>query len=236
MAVEPRLASAVMLLRDTASGQGIEVFMVRRVIQSDFMPDVFVFPGGSVSRDDRTTELTEGICKPVAPSAADPEGRTALGSGARAAAIRELYEEAGILLAYRAEKLLAISDQDIVHFETYRKAFHQRQGSLVELAHAEHLTLATNLLDYFAHWITPEGITVTCEQRRLTLSGERKPESAENGYHRRERPYGKFSRSIQLPVDLDIDHAEAKFNQGVMTLSIPQAAAAKPRQISVQAA
>lgn len=158
MAVEPRLASAVMLLRDTASGQGVEVFMVRRVIQSDFMPDVFVFPGGSISKDDRTTELAEGICKPVAPSAADPEGRTALGSGARAAAIRELYEEAGILLAYRAEKLLAISDQDIVHFETYRKAFHQRQGSLVELAHAEHLTLATNLLDYFAHWITPEGM------------------------------------------------------------------------------
>ena len=84
--------------------------------------------------------------------------------------------------------------------------------------------------------LTPEGITVTCEQRRLTLSGERTQESAENGYHRRERPYGKFSRSIQLPVDLDIDHAEAKFNQGVMTLSIPQAAAAKPRQISVQAA
>jgi HSP20 family molecular chaperone IbpA len=73
-------------------------------------------------------------------------------------------------------------------------------------------------------------------QRRLTLSGERTPDSAENGYHRRERPYGKFSRSIQLPVDLDIDHAEAKFNRGVMTLSIPQAAAAKPRQISVQAA
>ncbi len=41
MAVEPRLASAVMLLRDTTSGQGIEVFMVRRVIQSDFMPDVY---------------------------------------------------------------------------------------------------------------------------------------------------------------------------------------------------
>ena len=49
MAVQPRLASAVMLLRDMTPGQGIEVFMVRRVIQSDFAPDVFVFPGGSVS-------------------------------------------------------------------------------------------------------------------------------------------------------------------------------------------
>ncbi len=158
MAIEPRLASAIMLLRDTASGQGIEVFMVRRVIQSDFMPDVYVFPGGSVSKGDRAAELTKGICKPVVSSAADPEGRTALGTGARAAAIRELYEEAGVLLAYRAEKLLAISDQDVARFDTYREAFQHRQGSLIEMAHAEHLTLATDLLDYFAHWITPESM------------------------------------------------------------------------------
>ena len=91
MAVEPRLASAVMLLRDTTSEQGIEVFMVRRVIQSDFMPDVYVFPGGSVSKDDRAAELVDGLCEPVALSAGDPEGRTRLGSGARAAAIRELF-------------------------------------------------------------------------------------------------------------------------------------------------
>src|SRR5947208_9530872 len=99
MAVEPRLASAIMLLRDTASGQGIEVFMVRRVIQSDFMPDVFVFPGGSVSADDRAAEQAEQVCIPIAPGRADPEGRTFLGSGIRAAAIRELFEEAGVLLA-----------------------------------------------------------------------------------------------------------------------------------------
>lgn len=158
MAVEPRLASAVMLLRDIPSGHGMEVFMVRRVIQSDFMPDVYVFPGGSVSKDDRAAELIEGICKSVASSAGDPDGHTSLGSGARAAAIRELFEEAGILLAYRDEKLLAITDQVAAHFDRYRKAFHERQGSLAEMARAEHLVLATDLLDYFAHWVTPEGM------------------------------------------------------------------------------
>src|SRR6266705_677832 len=116
MIVQPRLASAVMLLRDRPSEQGqaqpvpytehdtgggpgqgqaqpvpytergIEVFMVRRVISSDFMPDVYVFPGGSVSADDRSAEQADGVCTPVAPLAADPEGRTILGSGARAAA------------------------------------------------------------------------------------------------------------------------------------------------------
>jgi 8-oxo-dGTP pyrophosphatase MutT (NUDIX family) len=158
MAVEPRLASAVMLLRDTTSGQGLEVFMVRRVIQSDFMPDVYVFPGGSVTKDDRAAELVDGLCKPVALAAGDPEGRTRLGSGARAAAIRELFEEAGILLAYQVEKLLSLSDQHIERFAVYRNAFNERKGSLVEIAHSEHLTLATDLLDYFAHWITPEGM------------------------------------------------------------------------------
>src|SRR5690242_20139379 len=87
-AAQPRLASAVMLLRDTPAGQGIEVFMVRRVIQSDFMPDVYVFPGGSVTADDRAAELAEGVCTPVAPGPGDPEGRTNLGTGVRAAAIR----------------------------------------------------------------------------------------------------------------------------------------------------
>jgi 8-oxo-dGTP pyrophosphatase MutT (NUDIX family) len=147
-----------MLLRDTTADQGIEVFMVRRVIQSDFMPDVYVFPGGSVSQDDRDAELIEGICRHVRTSAADPEGRTASGTGVRAAAIRELFEEAGILLAYRAEQLLAISEPEVDHFDAYRKAFHNRQGSLVEMARAEHLVLATDLLNYFAHWITPEGM------------------------------------------------------------------------------
>ena len=158
MAVQPRLASAVMLLRDSASGEDIEVFMVRRVIQSDFMPDVYVFPGGSVQSDDRAAELAEGVCAPVAPSLADPEGRAVLGSGVRAAAIRELFEEAGVLLAYRVEVILAFNDENVARFDAYRKAFNQRQGSLVEMAHAENLMLATDHLGYFAHWITPEGM------------------------------------------------------------------------------
>src|SRR5881227_3571899 len=120
MAVEPRLASAVMLLRDMPTGQGIEVFMVRRVIQSDFMPDVYVFPGGSISVDDRAAEQAEDICMPVAPAVADPQGRTVLGSGARAAAIRELFEEAGVLLAYQDGKLLAIPEKDVERFGAYR--------------------------------------------------------------------------------------------------------------------
>lgn len=170
MIVQPRLASAVMLLRDRAlpgqgqaqpvpyTEQGIEVFMVRRVISSDFMPDVYVFPGGSVSRDDAAAELSEGVCAPVALTSCDPEGRTVLGKGVRAAAIRELFEEAGVLLAYRGGAILSIPEEQVAHFDSYRQGFQKREGSLVEMAHAENLVLAADHLGYFAHWITPEGM------------------------------------------------------------------------------
>lgn len=158
MAVQPRLSSAVMLLRDHPSAQGIEVFMVRRAIQSDFMPDVYVFPGGSVSADDRIAEQAEGVCTPVAPSAADPEGRTSLGTGTRAAAIRELFEEAGVLLAYNPGVMLAFNEENRGRFRAYRQAFNQHKGSLVDMTHAEQLILATDHLGYFAHWITPEAV------------------------------------------------------------------------------
>ena len=161
MTVQPRLASTVMLLRDISVGQqttGIEVFMVRRVVQSEFMPDIFVFPGGSVTADDRLAEQTEGVYEAVLPSQADPEERTALGSGARAAAIRELFEEANVLLAHREGAVLAVNEEMVARFANYRQAFNERKGSLVEMARAEHLVLAMNSLAYFAHWITPEGM------------------------------------------------------------------------------
>lgn len=156
MAVQPRLASTVMLLRDASAGQGIEVFMVRRVVQSEFMPNVYVFPGGSVAVDDRVAEETAGVCALVAPSVADLEKRTALGNGTRAAAIREMFEEANVLLAYTQGQMLAINEQSVARFEGYRQSFNERKGSLVQLSLAEHLVFATDRLFYFAHWITPE--------------------------------------------------------------------------------
>jgi 8-oxo-dGTP pyrophosphatase MutT (NUDIX family) len=147
-----------MLLRDSAAGQGIEVFMVRRVVESEFMPGIYVFPGGSVSLDDRLAEETAGVCTPVASTAADPEQHTALGSGIRAAAIRELFEEANVLLAYQDGTMLAINEETEARFAGYRRAFHERKGSLVEMAQVERLTLATDHLAYFAHWITPEAL------------------------------------------------------------------------------
>lgn len=157
MAVHPRQASTVMLIRDTHPG--MEVFMVRRAVQSEFMPDVYVFPGGSVNPDDHQAEQAPGLCMSIPPyMGIDPQERTILGTGIRAAAIRELFEEANVLLAYQNQKLLAIDGQTATRFADYRRAFNSRQGSLITMARAEHLILATDRLTYFAHWITPEGM------------------------------------------------------------------------------
>jgi HSP20 family protein len=85
--------------------------------------------------------------------------------------------------------------------------------------------------------LDPAKIEIAGQGRTLTLRGERKREEGPNpsGYHRRERPVGEFSRSIQLSSELDMSKAAAKYESGVLMLKVPKAEAAKPRQITVNA-
>ena len=86
--------------------------------------------------------------------------------------------------------------------------------------------------------IDPKSINVSGQGHTLTLHGERRRETSTEatGYHRRERSFGAFSRSIQLPEQLDIDKAAASYDAGILTVKIPKAEAAKPRQIAVNPA
>ena len=123
MVVQIRLAAAVLLLRPVDAG--FEVFMVCRAIKSAFMPDVYVFPGGTVQAEDRALEKQSKLCRAVKETAPDAEGFTQLGSGVRAAAIRELFEEANILLAYadstHQKALLEINREALARFAGYRQ-------------------------------------------------------------------------------------------------------------------
>jgi HSP20 family protein len=85
--------------------------------------------------------------------------------------------------------------------------------------------------------LDPAKIEISGQGRTLTLRGERKREEGVNpsGYHRRECRFGEFSRSIQLPDDLDLSKATANYESGVLTLKVPKAEAARPRQITVNA-
>jgi HSP20 family protein len=86
--------------------------------------------------------------------------------------------------------------------------------------------------------IDPAELKISGQGNTLTISGERKRESMTDtkGYHRRERMFGEFSRSIQLAKDLDMSKANASYQAGVLTIRIARAESAKPRQITVQAA
>jgi 8-oxo-dGTP pyrophosphatase MutT (NUDIX family) len=155
-AVPARPAAAVVLLRAVMGKRdaGIEVFMVRRHVRSEFVPDAYVFPGGTVKPDDAEVERRPGLCAPL-PSAAE-EGPTAQGSGFRAAALRECFEEAGVLLARRGEQPLAVPPAEVARFAAYRQGLYDRTLTLDEIAAREGLTLATDALLHWAHWITPE--------------------------------------------------------------------------------
>lgn len=72
----------------------------------------------------------------------------------------------------------------------------------------------------------------------LTLSGRRMPEELSEGarYHRQERGFGKFTRSIKLPYTVDGDKVEATYNRGVLSITLPRAESDKPRKIQVRSA
>jgi HSP20 family protein len=85
--------------------------------------------------------------------------------------------------------------------------------------------------------IKPEELEITLENGALTISGERRFESetTEKQYHRVERRYGAFRRSITLPDRVRADAIEASFEDGLLQVVVPKAEEAKPRRIEVRA-
>jgi HSP20 family protein len=85
--------------------------------------------------------------------------------------------------------------------------------------------------------VAPDQVHVETQGRTLTISGKREVPAPDGGaFHRRERSSGEFSRSLQLPDDVDFSRAEATCKHGVLTVRLPKKQESLPRQISVQAA
>jgi 8-oxo-dGTP pyrophosphatase MutT (NUDIX family) len=161
MSVPIRDASTVLALRD--GPDGLEVFMIKRSSQLGFLGGAHVFPGGAVDDADRAEHLEphlEGFDAAAAARTFGMEDDPARARGHYVAAIRELFEEAGILLARGANAGGAwIDGADDAALEA-RLASYRASVAAGDLAFdrfvAElELRLATDALCYFAHWITP---------------------------------------------------------------------------------
>jgi len=153
----PVPSSTVVLLRDDPSGLEV-LLLVRRAKGSDPFSGASVFPGGILEEEDEHPAFT-----PVESGFEPRRASSALGEAVpeqmlRAlyvAACRELYEEAGILIARDGHGELA-ADELLERFEDGRRRLHEGHRNLLELLERAELTLALDSLVPFARWITPE--------------------------------------------------------------------------------
>ncbi len=84
--------------------------------------------------------------------------------------------------------------------------------------------------------VRSDDLEISVTGNSISISGERKiPLSEEARYHRREREGGKFNRMISLPTPIDAGKVEAHSSDGILTVTVPKAEAAKPRQIPIKA-
>lgn len=84
--------------------------------------------------------------------------------------------------------------------------------------------------------IDPNTVDISLTGKSITIRAGREPEKMVDGesYHRRERWYGQFSRTIDLPYTIEVQKVEAKFNRGVLQLTLPRAEEEKPKKITIK--
>lgn len=155
-AATPRRAATVMLLRDPADAGGLPtVHMLRRRASMAFAGGAYAYPGGGV--DPRDDDRLVGWAGPALESWAE---RLGVGTAAEAqavvcAAVRETYEEAGVLLAGPTADTV-VGDTTGAEWEADREALIARELSFAEFLDRRGLVLRSDLLGAWARWITPE--------------------------------------------------------------------------------
>jgi 8-oxo-dGTP pyrophosphatase MutT (NUDIX family) len=160
----PRNAATVVLLRPAHAGHsgnsgrpasaGVEVYLLRRHRGMDFAGGMYVFPGGGVDARDEDSEIAWAGPAP----AFWAERLTCTEALARAlvcAAVRETFEESGVLLAGPTPESV-VADTTGDDWESDRRALVDRELSFAEFLHRRDLVLRADLLAAWAHWITPE--------------------------------------------------------------------------------
>lgn len=150
------LRQAALVIPVRQGPQGPEVFMMQRHGKAAFVPGVHVFPGGAV---DAADAAAAACCLGLDDETAS--ARLGLAQGGLAywvGAIRECFEEAGLLLARRAPgQWVEPAEVGDVTWHQLRQALHQGELSVLELCQRLHAQLALDHVHYLSHWITPPG-------------------------------------------------------------------------------
>lgn len=194
-----RKAATLLVARQgPGAAADVELFMVRRPARGAF-PNLRVFPGGKVdAADDGLASFCRGRTD------ADASAALGLASGGLrywVTAIRECFEECGVLLAYRAGGLFRPDDErEQVRFDLHRDALATGALTFEELLRCERLRLATDRVHYFSHWITPETAPARFDTRfflALLPPGQRAAE------HSRETTSGTWVTPAQALANHD---------------------------------
>ena len=149
---DARLAASLLLLRDAPTASGLEVLMLRRAERDgDMRSGAVVFPGGVLDARDRDAHAH---C--LGPDDASASARLGLAEGGLdylVAAVRECFEEVGLLLAQGGA-----GGFDLAALKPWRDRLQTGEASMADLCRAEGLRLDLRELAYFSHWLTPPGV------------------------------------------------------------------------------
>jgi 8-oxo-dGTP pyrophosphatase MutT (NUDIX family) len=154
--VTPRPAATTILVR--ARGSQPEILLLKRGEHARFMPNAYVFAGGALDPQDESAEARD-LCEGLDDKAAS-ERLQLPSNGLRfyVAAVREAFEECGLLLAYDSRReLVDLSAWDQAHLRDARLQLSEGQLSFAALCEAHAWRLAVDQLAFFSHWITPPG-------------------------------------------------------------------------------
>jgi HSP20 family protein len=121
--------------------------------------------------------------------------------------------------------------------DSYTPARRQQNGNSVEramrLALDAYVTPEEIVILANMPGVKPEAVEITIEGDTLTIRGERQRPLENVDYVMQERPFGKFQRTLNINIPVDANRAEARYENGLLTLIIPKAEAAKPKVIQV---
>ena len=231
----PRPAATVAIVRDGDENRGIEVLLCRRAERGDHNSGAWVFPGGLVDRADRAAH---GVCAgldDVQASAALglPEG----GLDYYIAALRESFEEAGLLIAVDAnDRMVELDEADERRLATWREPLNRGERSIGEFCAHAGVRLAVDRLVYLSHWLTPLGRAKRFDTRFFIAAAPPAQAGAHDGSEMVEqqwlRPADAIARSENLKLMNPTRHTLAIIQRHA-TVAELLAWARQPREVAL---